>query len=117
MAAKLKIFRHLYGIGNHFIMPEGRSEWWPLNDSVWEQMPLMQEPFVLTPEASLFSDDFEQQLRVRMKIAAQSTDERLEQALREEILRDLARDLKASLSEDQLAEAIDHLMQYDSLFK
>ena len=52
-----------------------------------------------------------------MKIAAESADERLAQALREEVLRDLARDLKASLSEDQLAEAIDHLMQYDRLFR
>ncbi len=77
----------------------------------------MQEAFLFVPEIPLFAEGLEPQLRVRMKIAAESADERLAQALREEVLRDLARDLKASLSEDQLAEAIDHLMQYDRLFR
>ena len=117
MAIKLQTFHHLYGIGNHFIMPQGRNEWWPLNDSAWEQPPQIQEAFLFVPEAPLFTDGLEQQLRVRLKIAAESADERFAQALREEVLRDLARDLKASLSEDQLAEAIDHLMQYDRLFR
>jgi len=27
MAIKLQTFHHLYGIGNHFIMPQGRNEW------------------------------------------------------------------------------------------
>lgn len=114
---KRLIYQHLYGIGNQFIKPQGRNQWWPLNDSHWQSDAADSHTFLFAPEDVYLFGQADEKLYVRMKIAAESEQERLDKELREQVLRDIARDFKASLNEDQLAEAIDHFIRYEHLFK
>lgn len=109
-------YRHIYGIGNQFIKPQGRSQWYPINEDRWDAPP-QSEPFIFSDEALYMLDSHNIKLNVQMKLSPENAEMRMQQALREEALREIARDLKASLDEEKLAQAIDFFSRHDELFK
>lgn len=108
-------YRHIYGIGNQFIKPQGRNQWYPINEDRWEES-TPRESFFFSNEALYLLENSGIKLRVQMKLDAGQTEERMQKALREEALREIARDLKASMDEEKLAEAIDFFSRHDELF-
>lgn len=106
-------YRHIYGIGYQFIKPQGRNQWYPINEDRWELPP--GEPFFFTDE-TLFLP-LQARLNVQMKLASDNAEARLQKALREDALREIARNLKASLDEEKLAQAIDFFSRQDEWFE
>lgn len=105
-------YRHVYGIGSQFIKPQGRNQWYPINEERWA--PSLGEPFLFINEALYLPRPAP--LGTQMKLASENAETRLQRILREDALREIARNLRDSLDEEKLAQAIDFFSRQNEWF-
>ena len=118
----MKKFNHIYGLNGQFVLLEGGSCWMPVNDTDWDDTPILDKDFFLNAEPVYSPDAQMPPLELPDNIKVFSEEARaLERRRLEAIaLAELAKNLKAAQAEDDLEKLlgkIDFHLKQDDIFE